>query len=100
MADLRARAGEVRMVDREPARDDGPPELKGVYRYQVDVVVFAADQKEADERIRIQHPALVRSVIWTTIRQPDGWTNPAWRVTQEGEMVTVELKSKRRRNVG
>ena len=72
------------------------PELKGIYRYQIDVVVFADSQKEADDKITFKQPGFVRSVTWTTIREPHGWVNPAWRVMQEGDVVTVEPKRGRR----
>ena len=72
------------------------PELRGIYRYQIDVVVFADSQKEADNKITFKQPGFVRSVTWTTIREPHGWVNPAWRVMREGDVVTVEPKRGRR----
>ena len=69
---------------------------RGVYRLEFDVVLIASSLKEAEERCKFPGPGFLRGYKFTTIREAEGkWQNPAWRVTQEGNILTVELKRKK-----
>jgi len=68
-----------------------------IYRYQVDVIVLAKSQEEAEKAIRIGGPHCVRGVTWTAIRDGAGWVNPAWRVERDGDVYNIEPKRKRQR---
>jgi hypothetical protein len=67
-----------------------------VYRFQVDVIVLAKSRDEAEKAIRVRGPHLIRGVTYTLIRDKH-WTNPAWRVTREGDEITVLPKRKRKK---
>lgn len=76
-------------------RDD--PKPKEVYRYELDVIVVADSQEEADKAIRIRGPHILREVKWSVIRAKH-WTNPAWRVTDGEGVIDVQPKRKRRKD--
>jgi hypothetical protein len=77
----------------EAARTD--PAEPEVYRFQVDIIVLAASREDAEKAIRVRGPHLIRSVTYTTIRDKHG-THPSWRITQEGDQITVLPKRRRK----
>jgi hypothetical protein len=73
---------------------------KGVFRFELDLIVAADTLADAKKAIQVAAPHLLRSYRFTTIRDSQ-WTNPAWKVTDDGEDgIKVEPARRRAKRVG
>jgi hypothetical protein len=72
---------------------------KEVHRYQLDIIVVADSRDDADRAVTIRGPHILRVLKWSVIRDAHG-TNPAWKVTEKGSIMTVLLKRDLRPKTG
>lgn len=74
-----------------------PPKL-GIWRVQLDLLVRAEDVEAAIGSLQMTCAAVkIRGWSWSEIMGRDGRTNPAWRVEQNGDEITVEQRRKRKK---
>jgi hypothetical protein len=84
-------------VSGERAASPERPAEPGIWRIKLDLIVRAPDVDDAIKSLSMKCNALrIQGWEWSEIRSREGRVNPAWRVTQKGDTITVELKRKRR----